>query len=167
LGKNAGGGSDHASFYARKVPVLFFCTGGNPDYHRPSDTVARINFKGLVKVSKLVYLTAARLASMEGRAKFRAMKTPGRRGQRGPRMGFMPDFGFQGRGARVAGISPETPASRAGLAEGDVIVGFKGKNVASMSDLFRLLSTVKPGEAVKVVYLRKGEKRTTTVRFEK
>lgn len=37
------GGSDNASFYARRIPVLFFHTGGHPDYHRPTDTPDKID----------------------------------------------------------------------------------------------------------------------------
>ena len=57
LGKSAGltikkvagmtdgfGGSDHQSFYAKQVPVLFAFTGIHRDYHRPSDDSDRINY---------------------------------------------------------------------------------------------------------------------------
>ena len=39
------GGSDHGSFYAKKIPVLFFHTGGHDDYHKPTDDAEKINFK--------------------------------------------------------------------------------------------------------------------------
>ena len=38
------GGSDHQSFYAKDIPVLFAFTGIHGDYHRPSDDSDRINF---------------------------------------------------------------------------------------------------------------------------
>lgn len=40
------GGSDHGSFYAKQIPVLFFHTGGHDDYHKPSDDPEKINLKG-------------------------------------------------------------------------------------------------------------------------
>ncbi|WP_221393901.1 M20/M25/M40 family metallo-hydrolase [Dyadobacter sp. NIV53] len=41
---NAGsGGSDHGSFYAKKIPVLFFHTGGHDDYHKPTDDPDKVN----------------------------------------------------------------------------------------------------------------------------
>jgi hypothetical protein len=44
---NAGsGGSDHGSFYAKKIPVLFFHTGGHDDYHKPTDDAEKINIHG-------------------------------------------------------------------------------------------------------------------------
>lgn len=37
------GGSDNAAFYAKQIPVLFFHTGGHPDYHRPTDDPGKID----------------------------------------------------------------------------------------------------------------------------
>jgi metal-dependent amidase/aminoacylase/carboxypeptidase family protein len=37
------GGSDNAAFYARQIPVLFFHTGGHPDYHKPTDDPEKID----------------------------------------------------------------------------------------------------------------------------
>lgn len=37
------GGSDHASFNAKKIPVLFFHTGGHDDYHKPTDDADKID----------------------------------------------------------------------------------------------------------------------------
>ena len=44
------GPSDHASFYRKKIPVLFFFTGTHPDYHKPTDTADKINYAGLAQV---------------------------------------------------------------------------------------------------------------------
>ena len=37
------GGSDHGSFYAKNIPVLFFHTGGHDDYHTPTDDADKVN----------------------------------------------------------------------------------------------------------------------------
>lgn len=37
------GGSDNGAFYARQIPVLFFHTGGHPDYHKPTDDADKID----------------------------------------------------------------------------------------------------------------------------
>lgn len=39
------GGSDHGSFYAKNLPVLFFHTGGHPDYHMPGDDIGKVDVK--------------------------------------------------------------------------------------------------------------------------
>jgi Zn-dependent M28 family amino/carboxypeptidase len=46
--------SDHASFYRKNVPVLFFFTHLHPDYHRPGDESAGINKDGMTKIAELV-----------------------------------------------------------------------------------------------------------------
>ncbi|MCA8922342.1 MAG: M20/M25/M40 family metallo-hydrolase, partial [Planctomycetes bacterium] len=48
--KSGMGPSDHASFYAAKIPVLFFFTGLHDDYHRPSDDAGKLNAKGAERV---------------------------------------------------------------------------------------------------------------------
>lgn len=47
------GGSDHAPFYRKGIPVVFLHTGSHPHYHKTSDTPDRLNYDGLVSVAKL------------------------------------------------------------------------------------------------------------------
>ncbi|MCD4657818.1 MAG: M28 family peptidase [Planctomycetes bacterium] len=65
--KNAFGGSDHASFARYKIPVIFFITDGHPDYHTPRDTVDKINYEGIVKVSKFTFKLMLKLAQSDER----------------------------------------------------------------------------------------------------
>lgn len=48
----SGGGSDHAPFYQKGIPVTFLHTGMHGDYHTPDDTAAKIDYDGLHWVSK-------------------------------------------------------------------------------------------------------------------
>lgn len=59
------GGSDHVSFYKKKISVLGLHTGGHPQYHQTSDTLDLINLKGQVKVSNYVYDTIVALSNFE------------------------------------------------------------------------------------------------------
>ncbi|WP_234734934.1 M20/M25/M40 family metallo-hydrolase [Tellurirhabdus bombi] len=47
------GGSDNAAFYAKQIPVLFFHTGGHPDYHKPSDDPEKIDAKAEEEILRL------------------------------------------------------------------------------------------------------------------
>lgn len=47
------GGSDHAPFYNKGIPVVFLHTGTHPHYHKPSDTPDKLNYDGLTSVAKL------------------------------------------------------------------------------------------------------------------
>jgi len=46
------GGSDHASFYNKKIPIAFLHTGLHDYYHTPEDTADKINYAGIEKVAK-------------------------------------------------------------------------------------------------------------------
>ncbi|GAB3424935.1 M20/M25/M40 family metallo-hydrolase [Niabella aquatica] len=51
--KDGNGGSDQTSFYKKNIPVLFFHTGGHPDYHKTGDDAHKIDFKALKSILKL------------------------------------------------------------------------------------------------------------------
>jgi hypothetical protein len=55
--------SDHYNFARKGVPILFYFSGLHPDYHRPTDTVDRINFPEYEKRSRLVFYTAWEMAN--------------------------------------------------------------------------------------------------------
>lgn len=46
--------SDHAAFYRKDIPVLFFFTGVHSDYHRPGDHSDKINLKGMGSIGQIV-----------------------------------------------------------------------------------------------------------------
>ncbi len=55
--------SDHYNFAKNGVPVIFYFNGVHPDYHRPTDTVDKINFELMAKRVQLVYYTAWAMAN--------------------------------------------------------------------------------------------------------
>jgi hypothetical protein len=57
--------SDHYSYAAKGIPVIFFTTGLHADYHANTDEVSKIEFGKLTQVVKLVYETGARLANLD------------------------------------------------------------------------------------------------------
>ena len=70
--------SDHYSYAAKGVPVIFFTTGLHPDYHQNTDHADRINYEKMARIAQLAYLTASRVANMD---------MPPVRDNKGPRMG--------------------------------------------------------------------------------
>ncbi|MEE9394646.1 MAG: M20/M25/M40 family metallo-hydrolase [Planctomycetota bacterium] len=59
--------SDHYNFAKKGIPVAFVFSGFHPDYHKPTDTVDKINFKKLVSVARLYYLVALKVANQTKR----------------------------------------------------------------------------------------------------
>jgi Zn-dependent M28 family amino/carboxypeptidase len=57
--------SDHYSYAAKGIPIIFFFTGLHPDYHRPSDTVDKINFEKMSRIGHLVYDVGRRVANLD------------------------------------------------------------------------------------------------------
>lgn len=47
------GGSDHAPFFNSGVPVVFLHTGSHPNYHKTTDTPEKLNYSGMVDITKL------------------------------------------------------------------------------------------------------------------
>ena len=55
--------SDHYHFARREVPAIFFFTGIHEDYHRPSDTVDRIDADKAARIARLIYYVATEIAN--------------------------------------------------------------------------------------------------------
>jgi len=66
-------------------------------------------------------------------------------------------------GVLVVGIEPDSPAGKAGLIEGDTIIGLDEKQVRHIDDLQRLLTEEHVGVTVPLVVLRGTEKLTLQV----
>jgi hypothetical protein len=60
--------SDQYNFAVHNIPVLFYFNGIHKDYHKPTDTVDKINFNLIRSRAQLVFLTAWSLANAENRA---------------------------------------------------------------------------------------------------
>ena len=57
--------SDHYSYAAKGIPIIFFTTGLHPDYHVNTDDVSKIEFTKLPRVTQLVYETGCGLANLD------------------------------------------------------------------------------------------------------
>jgi hypothetical protein len=70
--------SDHYSYAAKGVPIIFYTTGLHPDYHANSDEVDKIEFGKMARIARLVYVTGEQVANLD--------HAPAR-DNRGPRVG--------------------------------------------------------------------------------
>ena len=157
------GPSDHSSFYGKNIPVLFYFTGAHMDYHTPNDTWEKINYKGMVEVSGLIYKVARELACEPGKLKFteagpkeEVNRYPRRRGIT---LGIMPDFaGVVKNGLRADFVTPGKPAARGGMKKGDIITAINGKSVNNIQDYMFRMSKLKHGQTISVEVNRDEKK---------
>lgn len=165
------GASDHMSFNAKKIPVLFIFSGLHSDYHKPSDTYDKINSAGAIKVLSLVYMMADRVASEDKHLEYVEVKEPeqtasGSGGGYGPYFGSVPDFRDDLKGVPFADVQNNSPAAKAGLKQGDLLVQFDGKPIENLYDFTYALRAKKPGDVVPVVVKRGGQEVKVNVTLE-
>ena len=59
--------SDHYNYAKKGVPIIFYFSGMHADYHQPSDSVEKIDFTKMEKVTRTIYATALALADTPSR----------------------------------------------------------------------------------------------------
>jgi hypothetical protein len=154
------GGSDHMSFTIKQVPVLFFFSGLHGVYHKPSDTWEKIDAPDAARLLGYVAQIAIRLANDPERPKFQrvtektAPVSSGGGSGYGPAFGSIPDFDEPPKGVRFADVRDGTPAAKAGLKAGDILIQFDGKDIGNLYDFTYALQAHKPGDEVLVKVLR-------------
>ncbi len=61
--------SDHYNFAKNNIPIIFYFNGVHPDYHKPTDTIEKINFDKMEKIARLIFHTGWEIANREERIK--------------------------------------------------------------------------------------------------
>lgn len=69
------------------------------------------------------------------------------------------------RGVVITYISPSSPAERAGLMRGDLIVGFRGQRITTAADLAKIVKLAKPGAIAELNYIRSNQVLTARVQI--
>jgi len=154
------GPSDHASFYARHMPVLHFFTGTHSDYHRPTDTAEKLNVPDMRRVADLVSDMAVAIADAAERPHFTESKVSivslSAQGDR-PYFGSIPDFGRDQPGYAISGVASHSPAEQGGLKAGDIVVRLGDSKVGNLEDFDSALRKHKAGDKVSVLVKRGAE----------
>jgi len=163
--------SDHTSFVSKKIPVLFFFSGLHSDYHKPSDTWDKINAPSAALLLDMVEQVTVELADADTTPAFQVVaeeKPPvgGGGGGYGPYFGSIPDFGQTENGVKFSDVKPNSPAAKAGLKAGDVLVQFGDKPIKNLYDFTDALRRSKVGDVVEVKVLRDGQPVTASVKLE-
>jgi hypothetical protein len=162
--------SDQTPFYAAGVPVLFFFTDQHEDYHTPGDTADKINGRGMAELATVALRVVERLGG-EARPTYVKLSPPAP-GQHlsgasgGAFLGVSAEGGSESDGVRLSSVFPGTAAARAGLQNGDVIVRLGDQPIGTFADLRRAIAQRRPGEVVRILYLREGEDQVTSATLD-
>jgi len=169
LGDGGWSGSDHMSFNEHKVPVVFIFGGPYPQYNRPGDTWDELTPRGLVQVanygsrlidgirkypSDLTWISVAVKNERQGDTSAENRTTW---------FGSLPDFTVEVKGYKLGGVFAGSPAAKAGLQKGDVLVKIAGGEVVDLASFTHELRSHDPGDLVEVLVLRAGNQLSFTV----
>ncbi|MGI8917034.1 MAG: M20/M25/M40 family metallo-hydrolase [Pyrinomonadaceae bacterium] len=156
------GPSDHSSFYAKQIPVLFFWTGTHSDYHKPSDTAEKINYDDESRILRVVAKIVESIAVGEKRPTYTLAKTEATGRSTGFRvsLGTIPNYSDSGDGLLLDGVREDSPAAKAGLKAGDRIVKLAGRDVRNVYDYTYVLGEMKAGQEYEVEVMRGTERLT-------
>ena len=167
--KDGYGPSDHASFYAKDLPVLFFFTGLHKQYHRPEDDWELINSEGTAKVVNMVADIVSYVDKMPSKMDFVKVQTEKKETNMGFRvtLGIIPDYSSTKEGLEITGVKTGGVAEKGGLVGGDVIIKLGQYEIKNIYDYTDALSKFKPGEETEVVVMRGTEEMKFKLTFAK
>jgi len=148
--------------------VLFFLSGLHSDYHKPSDTWEKIDPVAATRLLAVVGMTGELLADAEERPAFIVVAEDKPAGGSGG-SGYGPYFGSIQISARskpalkFSDVKPGSPAAKAGLKAGDILIQFGDKRSKTSTTSPTPLRRSKVGDVVEVKVLRDGQTVTRSV----
>jgi hypothetical protein len=160
LNEDGFGPSDHSSFYAKQIPVLFFWTGTHNDYHKPSDTFEKINYDDEARILGMVARIVNNIDSADKRLTYTTAKSDATPRTGGFRvyLGTIPNYADSNDGLVIDGVRDESPAAKAGLKAGDRIVKIGTRDIKNVYDYTYALGEMKAGEEYVVEVVRGTER---------
>jgi aminopeptidase YwaD len=160
LNEDGFGPSDHSSFYAKQIPVLFFWTGTHPDYHKPSDTAEKINYDDEARILAMVVRIVRDVDANDKRPTYQTARSAATGRSTGFRvyLGTIPNYADSNDGLLLDGVRDDSPAAQAGLKAGDRIVKMAGRDVRNVYDYTAALSELKAGQEYEVEIMRGTER---------
>jgi hypothetical protein len=159
LNEDGYGPSDHSSFYAKQIPVLFLFTGTHDDYHKPTDTAEKVNYEDEARVVSFVRNLVLSVDAGARRPTYATAKSESQGRSTGFRvyLGTIPNYSESNDGLKLDGVREDSPASKAGLRAGDRITRMAGREVRNVYDYTYALGEMKAGQEYEVEVVRGTE----------
>ena len=155
------GPSDHASFVAQDIPVLFLTTGGHMEYHTPADVPSTLNYDGMQQTLEFSQELITRLAAMPETPDYISVPSSQKMSHAKFKvtLGLMPDVMGASTipGLRADIVVAGKPAHNAGIRSGDIIQEINGKPLKDINEYMERLAELQPGTTIPVKVLRGEE----------
>jgi hypothetical protein len=159
------GPSDHSAFYRDSVPVLFFFTNTEPDYHKATDDADKINYKDETEIVDYI-VRIINATNDKGKLSFLQTRDQEMRSVSLPvTLGVMPDYGYTGTGLRIDGVSKGKTAEKAGLKAGDVLLQLGDFKFVDIQTYMQALQHFKKGEKTVLRISRDGTEMSFDIQF--
>jgi membrane-associated protease RseP (regulator of RpoE activity) len=155
--------TDATPFYMQGAPILHAFTGAHEDYSSPRDLPDQLNYDGIRDIARLMAGITRSLARSETEPDYlevtRKQSGLSRKHLRAY-LGTIPAYGQaeEIKGVKLQGAVKGGPAEKAGVQEGDIIVGLAGVEVETIHDFMGALAGLKVGEKTDLTVLRDGKR---------
>lgn len=166
--KDGPGPSDQSSFYYKNIPVLAFFTGSHDYYNRSTDDFWRLNYPAQEKIVQFVRDMILAIDHRQEKLLFSKAESQHshRKSEFKVSLGVIPDYAFTGKGLHLEIVRENRPGYKAGLRNGDIIIQFGTISIDNIYDYVAALGMFKPGDQVKLIFLRNGTENKTVVLLE-
>ncbi|MEW8024962.1 MAG: M28 family peptidase [Candidatus Thiodiazotropha sp.] len=154
--------TDSTPFYMKGVPILNAFTGAHEDYSTPRDKPDQLNYEGMQRVAQLMTGITRSLARSETEPDYLEVvrKDSGlSRKHLRTYLGTIPAYGQDEsiKGVKLQGAVKNAPAEKAGIQNGDILVGLAGVKIETIHDFMNALAGLKAGKVTEMTVIRDGE----------
>ena len=154
--------TDAVTFYTHKIPVINLFTGGHENYNRPEDDSETLNYGGLQRISQFSADIVSDLADSNARLPYTEVKG---------NLAFVSDLDIlhielgmimnyianDVVGIKVSIVRIDSPAEKAGIKNGDVIVELAGRRITHAYHYTYAVDSLKIGKEAAIVVNRGGK----------
>lgn len=157
--------TDTTPFYLNNIPVLNAFTGLHSEYHTPEDTSEHINYSGIEDIARLFLEIIKSLSLVDDESiSFVKSKNSHQSQNKGIKiyLGTIPDYSgsddseTKQQGLRISGITPHSPAEKAGLQKNDLVIKLGQKKINNIYDYTEAINSLKAEKPANITIIRDG-----------
>lgn len=160
--------TDAMPIYKSGIPVASFFTGLTDYYHKPSDDADKLDYLGMFKIAQFSSNLILLLSSKEYNLQYKKVEMSSNMMSRNRgfkvSLGTIPDYATKDeKGMKISGVREGSPADKAGLESGDIVVKLANTDVNNIYDYTYALGNMEPGKEYELIVLRNEDKLTLSI----